>query len=330
MSPIVLAVILVILALSFDFFNGMNDSANVVATMISSRALRPRSAMVLTAVCEFAGPFLFGVAVATTIGTKVVDPEAVTIAVTLAALAAAIIWNIACITLGIPSSSSHALVGGIVGAAVWGYGVEVINVAGLVGIIIALFVSPILGLLFGYIMMKLVLFMLRGASPGINVWLRRGQWITAAGLALSHGTSDAQKTMGIITMGLVATGLLPSFEVPLWVIASAAGAIALGTYVGGWRIIRTLGSKFYKIRPIHAFTSQLTSASIILGAALLGGPVSTTQVVSASILGVGSGQRVSQVRWGVAKDILTAWLLTIPVSAALAALLYVPISLLVK
>jgi len=330
MSPIVLAAILVILALSFDFFNGMNDSANVVATMISSRALRPRSAMVLTAVCEFAGPFLFGVAVATTIGTKVVDPEAVTIAVTLAALASAIIWNIACITLGIPSSSSHALVGGIVGAAAWGYGVEVINVAGLTGIVIALFVSPILGLLFGYIMMKLVLFMLRGASPKVNIWLRRGQWITAAALALSHGTNDAQKTMGIITMGLVATGLLPSFEVPLWVIASAAGAIALGTYVGGWRIIKTLGSKFYKIRPIHAFASQLTSASIILGAALLGGPVSTTQVVSASIMGAGSGQRISHVRWGVAKDILIAWLLTIPVSAILAALLYIPISLLVK
>jgi inorganic phosphate transporter, PiT family len=330
MTPLVLAVILVVIALSFDFFNGMNDSANVVATMISSHALRPRTAMILTATCEFIGPFLFGVSVATTIGTKVVDPATITIAVTLAALASAVIWNIACIILGIPSSASHALVGGIVGAAAYGYGFDVIKPNGLTSIAIALFTSPILGLVVGYLVMRLLLFLLRGASPRANTWMRRMQWITAAGLALSHGANDAQKTMGVITMGLVATGLLPTFKVPLWVVASAAGAIALGTYVGGWSVIKTLGGKFYKIRPMHALASQVTSASIILSAALLGGPVSTTQVVSASIMGVGSGQRVSQVRWGVAKDILIAWLLTIPVTAILAALLYAPISLLVK
>lgn len=330
MSPLVLAVILVVIALCFDFFNGMNDSANVVATMISSHALRPRPAMILTAACEFVGPFLFGVSVATTIGTKVVDPETITVAVTLAALMSAIIWNVVCIALGIPSSASHALIGGIVGAVAWAYGFDVVKMDGLLSIAIALFASPILGLIAGFLIMRLTIFFLRGASPRVNGTLRRMQWLTAAALALSHGTNDAQKTMGVITMGLVATGLLPVFRVPVWVIAASAGAIALGTYVGGWRVIKTLGGKFYKIRPMHAFASQITSASIILGAALLGGPVSTTQVVSASIMGVGSGQRVSQVRWGVAKDILVAWLLTLPATALLSALLYIPIAWLVQ
>jgi len=326
MSAIVLAAILIVIALCFDFFNGMQDSANMVATLISSRALAPRKAMALVAVCELLGPFLFGVSVATTLGSKVVPPERVTIAVTLAGLLAAIAWSLTTLRLGIPSSSSHALVGGIVGAAIAGYGVQVINIAGLSTVLIALFASPLLGLLFGYVGIKLLLFLLRGASPHVNVWLRRAQWFTAAGLALSYGANDSQKTMGIITMGLVATRLLPRFQVPLWVIASAAGAIALGTFIGGWRVIRTLGGRFYKVRPIHALTSQISSAAIILGAALLGGPVSTTQVVSSSIVGAGSGQRASQVRWGVATELAAAWLLTMPATALLAAGLYFVIS----
>jgi PiT family inorganic phosphate transporter len=185
----------------------------------------------------------------------------------------------------------------------------------------------VLGLVAGFFLMKTVLYLARGASPRINSLFKRGQWGTALWLALSHGTNDAQKTMGIIAMALLADGLITSFRVPLWVVALSASAIALGTALGGWRLIRTLGGKFYKIRPVHGFTSQIASATVIMGAALLGGPVSTTQVVSSAILGVGSAERVSKVRWGVAGNIAAAWLLTIPATAAVAALIYGILSL---
>jgi len=325
-----LAAALVVIALAFAFLNGMNGSANTIATLVASRSLPPRQAMPIIALCELAGPFLFGVSIATTIGSEVVSPQAVTIAVTLAALIAAIVWNNITLRLGLPSSSSHALIGGLLGAVIWGFGFQVIQVAGLLKVILALLLSPILGLIVAFIVMRVLLFLLRGATPRANVFLRRAQMLTSAVLALSHGTNDSQKTMGMITLGLVSTGLLPSFQVPFWVVASSAAAIGLGTYVGGWRVIKTLGGRFYKIRPIHAFTSQLTSASIILTASLLGGPVSTTQVVGSSILGAGSGHRASQVRWGVAGNMLVAWLLTLPATAVLAALLYIPIALLVR
>jgi PiT family inorganic phosphate transporter len=194
-------------------------------------------------------------------------------------------------------------------------------------VLIALFLSPVLGLVLGYLVLKAIYFLARGASPRINTLFKRGQWATSLALALSHGTNDAQKTMGIIAMAMVTTGTVTKFQVPWWVITLSASAIALGTLAGGWRLIRTLGGKFYKIRPVHAFGSQLTSASIILGAALLGGPVSTTQVVSSAIMGAGSADRVSKVRWRVARDIAVAWLLTIPVSAVLAAVLYLMVDL---
>ncbi len=309
-------------ALVFDFMNGFNDSSSVVATMISSRAMSARKALALSAVANFCGPFLFGVAVANTIGQEVVDPKAITVAVIFAALLAAIIWDITTWALGIPSSSSHALVGGLIGAVSVDFGLSMIQMRGLLKIIIALFISPILGLVVGYLLMRLVLFLARGASPRINWAFKRAQIITSLALALSHGTNDAQKTMGIIAMALVASGYLPEFSVPWWVIALSAGAISLGTALGGWRIIRTLGGKFYKIRPVHGFAAQIASALIIFGAALLGGPVSTTQVVSSAILGVGSATRFSRVRWNVAGSIVAAWVLTIPASALLAALLH--------
>jgi PiT family inorganic phosphate transporter len=312
--------ILVTAALAFDFLNGFHDSANIVATMIASRAMGPRRALMLSAIAHLAGPFLFGVAVATTIGHQVVKPTANTMAVVMSALLAAIVWNLITWLLSVPSSSSHALVGGLVGAAIVGHGVDAVQPYGLIKIIAALLLSPPIGLAGGYILMKLVLFLARGASPRINWFFKRAQTLTALGLALSHGANDAQKTMGIITMGLVGAGVLQQFQVPLWVIAASAGAISLGTAMGGWRIIRTLGGRFYKIRPVHGFTTQVTSAAVILGMALLGGPVSTTQVVSSAILGVGSAERVSKVRWGVAANIVTAWLLTIPASGLLAAL----------
>ena len=310
------------LALIFDFLNGLHDSSNIVATVISSRAMAPRRILLITAIAHFVGPFLFGVAVATTIGHEVVRESAVTLPVIEAALIAAIVWNLITWFLGIPSSSSHALVGGIVGAVLICSGWDALRSEGLTKVVAALLISPILGLFMGYLVMKTVLFLARGASPRINWFFKRGQWITAVWLSLSHGTNDAQKTMGIITMALLAEGEIDSFVVPRWVIALSAAAIALGTALGGWRLIKTLGGKFYKIRPVHGFTSQIASASVIMGAALVGGPVSTTQVVSSTIMGVGSAERVSKVRWGVAGQIVTAWVLTIPATAVVAALIY--------
>jgi len=315
------------LALVFDFLNGFHDSSNIVATVISSRAMAPRRALLMTAVAHFVGPFLFGVAVATTIGHEVVQESAVTLAVIEAGLISAIVWNLFTWFFGIPSSSSHALVGGIVGAVLIESGWEALRMDGLTKVLLALLISPVLGLIIGYIMMKAVLFFARGASPRINWFFKRGQWGTALWLGLSHGTNDAQKTMGIITMALLADGVISRFVVPGWVIALSAGAIALGTGLGGWRLIRTLGGKFFKIRPVHGFTSQISSAAVITGAALLGGPVSTTQVVSSSIMGVGSAERVSKVRWGVAGQIAAAWVLTIPATAGVAALVYLLMAL---
>jgi inorganic phosphate transporter, PiT family len=324
--PFLLMVIIAI-ALLFDFLNGLHDSSNIVATMISSRALSPQKALGLTAVAHFVGPFLFGVAVATTIGSEVVDPSAINSAVIVAALVSAIIWNLITWYFGWPSSTSHALIGGMIGAVVMAAGFDTVKLAGLEKVLIALFLSPILGLVLGYLMLKLLYFLARGSSPKINSVFRRSQLATSVALALSHGTNDAQKTMGIIAMAMVTTGYVAEFQVPWWVITLSASAIALGTATGGWRLIKTLGGKFFKIRPIHALGSQLTSASIILGAALLGGPVSTTQVVSSAIMGSGSADRVSKVRWTVARDIAVAWVLTIPVAALLAAVLYVVIDL---
>ncbi|MGD8626785.1 MAG: inorganic phosphate transporter [Anaerolineae bacterium] len=314
-----LLITIIAIALFFDFLNGFHDASNIVATVISSRAMSPRAALIMTAVSELAGPFLFGVAVATTIGSEVVDPAAITSGAIVAALLGAIVWNLVTWYFGWPSSTSHALIGGLVGAVSLASGIETIRLAGLEKVLLALFISPILGLILGYLVLKIIYFLARGASPKINSFFKRAQIGTALALALSHGTNDAQKTMGIIAMAMVTTGYTARFHVPWWVIALSATAISLGTAMGGWRLIETLGAKFYKIRPVHAFGSQLTSAGIILGAALVGGPVSTTQVVSSSIMGAGSADRVSKVRWTVARDIAVAWLLTIPVSALLAA-----------
>jgi PiT family inorganic phosphate transporter len=322
-----LLLLIIAIALIFDFLNGFHDASNIVATMISSRAMSPRSALLLSAVAHFLGPFLFGVAVATTIGSEVVDPAAITSAVIIAALSSAIVWNLTTWYFGWPSSTSHALIGGLVGAVAVAAGFDTINLAGLDKVLLALFLSPILGFFLGFLMLKLIYFLARGATPRVNALFRKAQWGTSVALALSHGTNDAQKTMGIIAMAMVTTGYVTEFQVPWWVVALSAGAISLGTASGGWRLIETLGGKIFKVRPVHAFGSQLTSATVIMGAALLGGPVSTTQVVSSSIVGAGSADRVSKVRWTVARDIAVAWLLTIPVSALLAAGLYLIVDL---
>jgi PiT family inorganic phosphate transporter len=327
-------------ALTFDFLNGFHDSANIVATMISSRAMSPFRALVIASVCEFLGPFLFGVAVAKTIGADVVAQEMLSNALLFSALLAAISWNVVTWYFGIPSSSSHALIGGLVGSALVAKLVRmiklgelqaladlrtvlgVVHVRGIAKVVTALFLSPILGFVAGYAVIKLINFFGRLATPKINWVFKKGQVVTSVALALSHGTNDAQKTMGVIAMGLYASGFTHEFSVPVWVMAACAGAIALGTALGGWRLIKTIGSKFYKIRPIHGFTTQIASGAVILGASLAGGPVSTTHVVSSAVMGAGTGERLSKVRWGVARQIVAAWVITIPLAALLAALFY--------
>jgi PiT family inorganic phosphate transporter len=314
--------LLIIIALVFNFLNGFHDSSNIVATIISSRALSPRVALAITALAEFVAPFIFGVAVATTIGQDIVMPGIITIKVVLTALLSAILWNLVTWFLGIPSSSSHAIIGGIVGAVGVERGLGAIQISGLGKVVIALFTSPVIGLIVGYLITKLIFFLARNATPRINWFFKRFQIVTGVALACSHGANDAQKTIGVITLGLVATGFLTEFQILTWVVALSAGAIALGIAFGGWRLIRTLGGKFYKIRPVHGFSTQIASSAVIFGATWLGGPVSTTQVVSSAILGVGSAERLNKVRWGVAVQIAMAWLLTVPLTALFSAGLY--------
>jgi len=322
--------IVVALALVFDFLNGIHDSSNIVATMISSRALRPQTALGIAALANFLGPFLFGIAVATTIGDEVAQSDALNLEVIIACLVGAIAWNLLTWSLGIPSSSSHALIGGMVGAVAAGAGFDAIKLQGLEKVLIALFTSPLIGFGVGFALTRLIYLLVRGATPGINKFFKSGQLITALGMAFSHGTNDAQKTMGIITLSLVIGGTLPAFQVPNWVIAASAAAIGLGTALGGWRLIRTLGAKFYKVRPLHSFSAQLTSGFVILTASLFGLPVSTSQVVSSAIIGVGSSESFGKVRWSVAEEIITAWFITIPASGLVSAGVYWLIAILIK
>ncbi|MFC2063467.1 anion permease [Chloroflexota bacterium] len=314
-----LVIIVIILALVFDFLNGVHDSSNVVATMISSRAFSPRLALGVTAIANFVGPFIFGVAVAETIGHDIVSSVSINSQVLIAALLSAIVWNLLTWFFGFPSSSSHALIGGLIGAVIYSAGWEAILLGGLEKVLIALFASPIIGFIFGFVLLRLIMRLSWRASPRINTFFKKSQMFTAITLALSHGTNDAQKTMGIITLALVTGGYLQEFSVPLWVIVLCAAMIALGTAMGGWKLIRTLGGKFYKIKPVDGFASQLAGAAVIIGASLVGGPVSTTQVVSSSIMGVGAAERVNKVRWSVAKEIIMAWVLTIPATILLGA-----------
>jgi PiT family inorganic phosphate transporter len=319
MSDPLLLALLLFLAVGFNYLNGFHDAANVVATIIASGAMSPRSALLLSAAGNFAGPLLFGVAVATTVGKEVVDPSAVTITVVLAALVAACAWNLATWWLGIPSSSSHALAGGLIGAAVAFGGWGVLETSGLVKIAVALVASPVAGFVLAWLVFRLILILARRARPKVSRTFNRLQFITAGALSLSHGSNDAQKAMGIITLGLVTLGYRSSFDVPLWVVLTAAAPIALGTASGGWRIIRTVGGDFFRVRPVHSLTAQGASAAVIIGASLFGGPVSTTHVASSAVVGAGAAERKSMVRWGRFGDMAVAWLVTVPVTALLAA-----------
>jgi len=314
--------LVIILALLFGFINGMRDSSSIVATMISSRAFPPRAALTMTALVEFVGPFVFGVTVAKTVGGDIVASSALSLQALTVGLLGAILWNLITWQFGIPSSSSHALIGGLIGATVISSGWSAIKVSGLYKVLIALFASPLIGFIVGFVMLRVIYYLARHSSPHINNFFKRGQLLTAMVLAFSHGTNDTQKTIGIIVLSLIIGGRLTEFSVPFWVIVASAGAMSLGTSFGGWKLIRTLGSKFYKIQPVHGFSTQLTSGLVILTASLIGLPVSTSQVVNSAIIGVGASERFGKVRWGVAGDILTAWFITIPVSALFSAGIY--------
>ncbi len=316
-----LLIVVIGLAVAFDYINGFHDTANAIATSVSTRALRPSHAILMSATANFIGA-LTGTAVAKTIASGIAttptgDEGQIVVA---AALVGAITWNLITWRLGIPSSSSHALIGGLMGAAIAASGAQSLNGPGIVEkVIVPLVASPILGVLIGFGLMVLLLNLFKGAHPKrINDRFRRLQVVSAAYMAFSHGSNDAQKTMGIITLALVTGGILAEPTVPLWVILVAATAISLGTAAGGWRIIKTMGQRVVKLDPVHGFAAETTAATIIMGASTFGMPVSTTHVNSSAIIGVGASDRFSAVRWGVAGNIVTAWVLTIPASGAVA------------
>ncbi|MFH1824206.1 MAG: inorganic phosphate transporter [Candidatus Firestonebacteria bacterium] len=320
-------IILIIVALIFDYLNGFHDSSNIIATIVSSRAISVQSALVLASVAELIGPFLLGTAVAKTIGNDIIVPGCINLKVILAALSGAIIWNLITWSFGLPSSSSHALIGGLVGAVCISSGIGKINLNGILKVVLILFSSPIIGFLIGFVFTKILHKLTVKATPKINNVFKSLQVVSSTFLALSHGGNDAQKTMGIITMGLVMLKIQNNFVVPTWVIFICAIALALGIASGGLKIAKTVGTKIFKIRPMHGFSVQFSSSLVILAAALIGGPVSTTHIVSSSVVGVGSSISLSKVRWTVVTDILLAWVLTLPLSAIIAGLSYKMINL---
>jgi len=316
-----LLIVVLVLAVTFDYINGFHDTANAIATSVSTRALRPSHAILMSATANFIGA-LTGTAVAKTIASGIAttpsgDEGQIVVA---AALVGGIVWDLVTWRLGIPSSSSHALIGGLIGAAVAAGGVQSLNLDGIyTKVLVPLFASPVIGIVAGFIFMVVLLNIFRRAHPKrINDRFRRLQVLSAAYMALSHGSNDAQKTMGIITLALVSAGVLAEPTVPLWVILLCATTMALGTAAGGWRIIRTMGQRVVKLDPVHGFAAETTAASVIFGASALGVPVSTTHVISSAIMGVGASDRFSAVRWGVAGNIVVAWVLTIPASGLVA------------
>jgi PiT family inorganic phosphate transporter len=311
-------IIIIILAVLFDISNGWNDSANAIATVVSTKVLSPLQAVALAAVMNIAGAFLT-TAVAKTIGSGIVDPKAITDGVIMAALLSAFFWNGFMTLVGLPVSASHALVGGIIGAS-WSYGgMSILNSDGILKIFIALVTSPFLGIFVGYLFMKLILSFLGGLPPStLNKHFGRLQILSSAMMAFGHGSNDAQKVMGIITMALLSKGAISTLEVPTWVIFTAAFAMGLGTFMGGWKVIKTIGVKMLKLEPIHGFAAEASATGIILTASHLGLPVSTTHVISTAILGVGATKRLSAVRWGIAGKIVMAWVFTLPVCIGIA------------
>jgi PiT family inorganic phosphate transporter len=324
---VTLSLLLVIaLAVVFDYVNGFHDTANAIATSVATRALHPRHAILMAASFNFIGAFA-GTAVAKTIGAGLVDEETSTQAVVMAALIGAIAWDLITWWVGLPSSSSHALIGGLLGATIVAAGVGALQIDGIVNkVLIPMLTSPLFGFVGAFLLMLTLYWTFRRArrKPMARIF-RRLQVISAGYMAFAHGSNDAQKTMGIITLALFSAGVISSIEVPTWVIVVSATALSLGTAVGGWRIMHTMGHRVVKLEPVHGFAAETTAATVLLGTAYLGMPVSTTHVISSAIMGVGSARGPKGVRWGVARRILLAWVITIPASGTIAALSWFPL-----
>jgi len=314
----------IILALVFDFINGFHDTANAIATSVSTRALQPNHAIIMAAALNFLGAMI-STGVAKTIGGDIVSgPQIVNEIVIISALTGAIIWNLATWWFGIPSSSSHALVGGLIGAVLVSVGATGLNLYGIGKIVVSLIASPVIAIITGIVIMNILFRLFGNFSPStVNDKFRKMQILSAATMAFSHGSNDAQKSMGIITLALFSGGFISEFEVPTYVKILCASAMAIGTATGGWRIIKTVGSKIFKLEPISGFAADLNSSAVVFGATVMALPVSTTHVVSGSIMGVGTAKRVNAVHWGVAQEMVKAWVMTIPITAAMGAVAYV-------
>jgi inorganic phosphate transporter, PiT family len=322
----VLLVVVIVVALGFDFTNGFHDTANAVATSVSTRAMSPRVAVLIAAIANLAGAFVT-TAVAKTVGKGIIDTGLANEQTVLAALIGAIVWNLLTWWLGLPSSSSHALIGGLVGAALVQSGSKGVEWHGLVHkVVLPALASPAIGFVGAFLLMVLIYRIFANASPGpVNRGFRAGQWVSGTWVAFTHGANDAQKTMGVIALALFESKRIDHFYIPTWVIVAAGLAIAAGTYAGGWRIMRTLGQRVYRMQPENGFAAQVAGGTTLYLATHFGYPVSTTHVVSGSVMGAGSTRRLSAVRWGVAGNIVFAWLLTIPAAGLVAAAFYWPI-----
>jgi len=321
--------LVVVLALLFDFSNGWHDSANAIATVVSTRVLSPMTAVVMAGLLNVAGAFM-STAVAKMIGQGIVDPSTVTQAVVASALAGAILWNLCTLLLGLPTSSSHALIGGLVGASVLHGGWATVQFSGLLAVLKAMVFSPLFGFLVGLSIMVGISWLFFRVQRGAATRLfSRLQLVSAGFMAFSHGANDAQKAMGIITLALLSAGQLTSGEVPTWVVVSCAAAMGLGTASGGWRIVRTLGTRIVKLEPVHGFAAETGAAAVLLATAHIGLPVSTTHTITSSVMGVGAVKRLSAVRWGVTAKIVYAWVFTLPGAALAAIVIYAGISRLV-
>jgi PiT family inorganic phosphate transporter len=324
LTPLIIAIIGI--AYSFDFVNGFHDSANSITTVVSTRALSAVSAVTLAAFFNFIAFLVFGTAVAKTIGAGIISPNAINQYVVLAALLGAIAWDILTWYFGLPTSSSHALIGGLVGAGITEGGLGVLVWGGLDKTVEFMVISPLLGFAGAFLLMTFLLRTFRKVSEQLlNRYFKRLQLVSSSMVSLGHGSNDAQKTMGVVTALLVATGNLSSFVVPIWVVLLASSAIAFGTFFGGWRIVRTMGFKITKLDPVHGFSAETAAATAIMTSSILGAPVSTTHCVSGSIMGVGATRRLSAVRWGVARRIVFAWVLTIPIVALISGVIYIAI-----
>jgi PiT family inorganic phosphate transporter len=315
-------ILLIVLALFYAFLNGYRDSSSILSGVIASRAMNPRIALYLIGVADLIAPFLFGFAVARSIATGLIDTSAVELSTITLGMASAVIWSLFSWWQGIPSSSTHAMIGGLLGAALITHGTKAILTSGLLNIILPLLLAPVIAFIIGLLLMKFFYIIFYFATPKINVFFQRSQVATMILLALANSSNDAQKSMGAIALGLVLAGRMTSFAVPSWVLISCAVALALGGSIGDWRQIRNLGGRIYRIKPMNALDSQITSIVLISIASILGIPVSTPHVISSAIVGSGAAERINKIRWSVVGEMVTTWLVTIPVTGIFSCLIY--------